>query len=194
MQTTYNEHEIITKAQQGREEAISSLYEAHAQPIFDYISYRVESIALAEDLTAEVFLRMVRGLPNYQDKGLPFRAWLFRIAANLITDHYRQVGHQQREAIPISESHESDDPDPFDELAKKEEGMQLRQAIRMLPTEYQDLLVLRFVEELPYAEIAKVMNKSVVALRAMQHRALKALAEQLAKIDPEYSWLWGNRR
>jgi RNA polymerase sigma-70 factor (ECF subfamily) len=179
MQPSPDEQDIVAKAQAGDEEAVSFLYEAHVEPIFDYISYRVESNAVAEDLTSEVFLHMVRGLGSYKYQGAPFRAWLYRIAANLVTDYYRQ--RQKHATLPLLEDYESSETDPFDHAAQEDENSRLRLALQALPEDYQDLLILRFAEDLPHTEIAKIMNKSAVALRAMQYRALKALAEQLER-------------
>lgn len=182
---------MIAQAQQGDEAAVSALYETYLQAIFEYIRYRVDSTALAEDLTAEVFLRMVRNLPNYKEKGIPFRAWLYRIAANLLIDHYRQ--HQKNSVVSLSEDYENDDTDPLNRLADEERFLRLRQAMRELPADYQDLLVLRFVEELPHGEIAKIMNKTAMALRAMQHRALKALAVEFEKMGQDQPFLRGDQ-
>jgi RNA polymerase sigma-70 factor (ECF subfamily) len=181
MQQPPNEQELITQAQRGDEGAISLLYETHVDAIFEYIRYRVDSKSTAEDLTSEVFLRMVRGLTKYQDRGVPFRAWLFRIAANLIIDHYRQ--RKKGDDALLLDEYESDDADPLDRLAHSEDQLRLHLAIRALPEAYQDLLLLRFVEDLPHTEIATIMNKSADALRAMQYRALKALAEQFERVD-----------
>jgi len=180
MQQLPDEQELVARARQGDEEAVALLYETHVDSIFAYLLYRVPSDSVAEDLTSEVFLRMVRGLPGFQDRGLPFRAWLFRVAANLLTDHYRQ--HGKNPVAPVSEEHESDDTDPFDTVAREDEQFRLRLAIGKLPQDYQQLLLLRFVEGLPHTEITQIMNKSAEALRAMQHRALKALAEQLESL------------
>ena len=190
MQPTPNEPELVAKAQNGDEEAVTLLYAAHIETIFDYISYRVDSVETAEDLTSEVFLRMVRGLASYKDQGVPFRAWLYRIAANLIIDYYRQRGKNQMASVP--EHFKSDDIDPLDRVANDEEAFHLRLAIRALPEEYQDLLILRFVEDLPHTEIAKIMKKSAAALRAMQYRALKALGEQLEYLNTTRSSLRGD--
>jgi RNA polymerase sigma-70 factor, ECF subfamily len=180
VQKTSDEQAWVDRARTGDEEAVTLLYETHVESIFAYMKYRVDSTAAAEDLTAEVFLRMVRSLPAYESRGLPFRAWLFRIAANLLTDHYRQS--RQNTNLPITEDHASDDTDPFDNLIKKEQHIYLRRAIRSLSEEHQNLLILRFVEDLPHTEIATVMNKSPEALRAMQYRALKALAIELERL------------
>ncbi len=180
MQPVPNEQQIVALAQKGNEEAITFLYETHVESIFGYISYRVGSFEIAQDLTSEVFLRMVRGLPNYQDRGVPFRAWLFRIAASRIIDHYRQKGATP--LMSISEDYQSSDLDPLDEAANNEETRRLRQALRALPADYQDLLILRFVHDLPYSEIAEITNKSAGALRTMQYRAVKALAQEMEKL------------
>ncbi len=177
MQPIPDEQELVARARNGDEEAVTLLYERHIDSIFAYIRYRVHSDAAAEDITSEVFLRMVRGIADYRDRGVPFRAWLFRIAANLITDQYRQ--HGKNPTVPIPESYASDDTNPFDHVLQEDEHQHLRQAIQTLPAEYQDLLVLRFVEDMPHTEIARVLNKSAMALRAMQYRALKALGVAL---------------
>src|SRR3954470_13295578 len=100
MQPAPDEQKIVAQAQKGKEEAVTFLYETHVASIYGYIRYRVVSVEIAQDLTSEVFLRMVRGLSNYKDQGVPFRAWLFRIAANLIADHYRQNGNVAAMPVP----------------------------------------------------------------------------------------------
>jgi RNA polymerase sigma-70 factor (ECF subfamily) len=189
MQPIANENQLIAQAQAGDKAAVSTLYEAYAQPIFRYISYRVESDMIAEDLTAEVFLRMVEGLPRYRDMGAPFGAWLYRIAATQIANHYRQKRHTAPE--PISEMEPSDDTDPFGKTAKHIEQEQLRQALSALSEDYQTLLILRFVQQLPHSEVATIMNKSDSAIRVMQHRALQALGKELGADGKVRSYLRG---
>jgi RNA polymerase sigma-70 factor (ECF subfamily) len=185
MQQQPTEQELITQAQSGDEAAVTLLYETHVDAIFKYVRYRVHSKSTAEDLTSEVFLRMVRGLASYQDQGVPFRAWLFRIAGNLVIDYYRQ--QKKNDTDPLLDNYQSSEPDPFDQLAQSEDQSRLYQALRALPENYQNLLLLRFVENLPHTEIALIMNKSADALRAMQHRALRALAEQFEQLDNQWS-------
>jgi RNA polymerase sigma-70 factor (ECF subfamily) len=180
MQPSPQERELVVRAQQGDKEAVGILYETYAQVVFRYISYRVESDVIAEDLTSDVFLRMVRSLPEYKDIGAPFGAWLFRIAANRITDFYR--GRQTRQAEAIPETY-SIDTDLTDRLEDEEERGRLREALRALPEEYQTVLILRFMQDKPHADIAVVVGKSVEAVRVVQHRALKALATQLKAMD-----------
>lgn len=185
-----NEQQLIAQAQRGDEAAVSLLYEMHVDAIFTYMSYRVDSRTTAEDLTSDVFVRMVRGLSTYNDKGLPFRAWLYRIAHSRLVDYYRY--RDRHVTAPLTENRVNDDTDPLDRIARTEEQLRLRLAIRELSEEYQTLLVLRFVENLSHTEIAVIMNKSAGNLRSMQHRALKALSTAFDKLD-ENSTKGGNK-
>src|SRR5690554_4778020 len=179
MQPIPDEQELVERARNGDEDAVTLLYEMHVDSIFAYIRYRVPSDMIAEDITSEVCLRMVRSIAGYRDQGAPFRSWLYRIAANLLTDHHRKHGKNPEIAIP--ESYQSDDTNPFDHVMREDERQHLRLAIQSLPAEYQNLLWLRFVEDLPHTEIAHILNKPAAALRAMQYRALKALANALQR-------------
>ena len=183
------ESALIAAARQGDREAISELYEAHVQAIFRYIAYRVESDVVAEDLTSEVFLRVVRNIATYQDTGAPFAAWLYRIAANLLTDHYRQNRHTSPDALP--EDLVTDETDPFGRTAQAAERDILRGALKTLSPDFQTLLILRFMEGLPIAEVAAALAKSEGAVRVMQHRALKALAQALGADGKVRSYLRG---
>lgn len=189
MQPPADEQQLIASAQQGDKAAISALYQAYVQGIFRYISYRVESDTVAEDLTAEVFLRMVQGLPQYQYMQAPFGAWLFRIAASQISDHYRRKRRTMAE--PISDDQPSDDTDPFDRLEDEQERNELRVALKTLPEDYQTLLILRFMQQLPHSEVAIMMRRSESAIRVMQHRALKALAKAIGQPTKARAYLRG---
>lgn len=190
MEPLSDERQLIARAGRGDKNAVSALYQGYANAIFRYISYRVESDMIAEDLTAEVFLRMVQGLSRYQDTGAPFGAWLYRIAATQLADHHR--AKKRRSAEPLSDNQPSDDTDPFGKTAKAQEKAQLRSALASLPQDDQNLLVLRFMEGLPHAEVATILGKSDAAIRVMQHRALKALAKALGSDTKSRSYLRGD--
>lgn len=189
MQRRPDERQLIYRAQQGDKNAVGALYDAYAQTIFRYISYRVESDQVAQDLTAEVFLRMIQGLPRFQDTGAPLGAWLFRIAATQIGDYYRHKHRVKSEAL--SDSQPSDDSDPFGKIEDEEERVQLRQALGTLSEEYQALLILRFMQQLPHSEVATILGKSEASIRVMQHRALTALAKALGQSSKARSYLRG---
>ena len=184
MQSPPNERGLIERAQKGEKEAVGILYEHYAQVIFQYISYRVDGKAMAEDLTAEVFLRMIRKLPTYKYTGAPFGAWLYRIASNLLTDHYRKK--QNVSTTTISETYQSDTIDPLDKLAIQEDQLSVRNALLSLSEDYQNVIVLRFIRELSHAEVAEIMDKSEGSVRVLQHRALNALSKILND-NPERS-------
>lgn len=188
MQPLPNEGQLIAQAQAGDKAAVSTLYEAYVQAIHSYIGYRVESDMIAEDLTAEVFLKMVHGLPRYRDMGAPFGSWLYRIAASQIADYYRH----NRRTVDLSENQATDDTDPFGKAAKKEERQRLHQALAALPTDFQTLLILRFMQGQPHSMVAAALNKSEAAIRVMQHRALKALAHELGQDTKVRSYLRGD--
>ncbi|HEX2623293.1 MAG TPA: sigma-70 family RNA polymerase sigma factor [Phototrophicaceae bacterium] len=181
----------MKQAQVGNKEAVSILYEAYTQSIFQYIFYRVDSKQIAEDMTAEVFLRMIRGLPGYQDQGLPFGAWLFRIAANQLADYYRE--NKRITFTLISDEYRSDETDPFERLDKKEERARLHQALQQLPFDYQNILVLRFIRNLSHTEVAMILDKSEVNVRTLQHRALSALAKVMGIKNRQRSYLRGDK-
>jgi len=189
MEPAPDEQQVISRAKQGDKNAVSALYRRYVQAIYRYVSYRVESDAIAEDLTSEVFLHMVQGLPHYQQTEAPLGAWLFRIAANQIADYYRRKRHVTSE--PISDDRPSDDTDPFGKLEDEEERTQIREALKMLPDDYQTLLILRFMQQLPHSEVAAIMRKSEAAIRVMQHRALKALAKAIGSPAKARSYLRG---
>lgn len=190
MQPLPNEQELIEQTKAGDKQAMSTLYEAYAQHIFQYISYRVESETTAEDLTADVFVRMIQGLPNYTYTGAPLGAWLFRIASNRVADYYRKT-HQAPIFFDLDDDILDARDDLGDLLIRKEEYLQLRHALATLADHYQDILILRFMQNLSHAEVAEIMEKSEAAVRIMQYRALKALGGVLEGLD-ESAYLTGD--
>jgi len=189
MDSPPNETQLIASAKQGNQEAMSALYEFYAQSIYRYVSYRVDSQMVAEDITAEVFLRMVRELPSFEDRGLPFGAWLYKIASNLLNDHYRHT--KSKPEVELDESLRNDDTDPFLRIENAQERQRIAEALQTLPSEYQDVLILRFMRGLSHAEVAQILNKSENALRTIQHRALKALGKKLDNTQKQRSYFRG---
>lgn len=166
---------LIHRACAGDRDAIATLYRKHVQAIYRYITYRVPDEALADDLTAEVFLRMVEGLAHYTVNGAPFEAWLYRIAAARVADYYRIRHRRPQEPLTDQELDRADSPEGAIQYA--EEKDELRAALRKLSDEHQDILLLRFVERKSHAEVAEIVGKSVSAVKSAQHRALMRLAD-----------------
>lgn len=180
---------IIQRAQQGDAEAVASLYQAHVEQIYRYIVYRVPSEADAEDLTAEVFIRMVEGLPSYQITGAPFAAWLYSIASSRVVDYRRRTARHPQTAL--DERLSDDQPTPEARYQEAEEMRILRAALAQLTSEQQTVLLLRFIERKSHQEVAALIGKSESAVKSIQHRALIQLAALLGSEDKVRHYLRG---
>jgi RNA polymerase sigma-70 factor (ECF subfamily) len=167
----------VTRAQAGDRQAVAELYQAHVRQIYRYIAARIPNSADVEDLTADVFVRMVEGLSTYQVTGAPFEAWLYRIAASRIVDYYRS--NSRSGAVALSDALAAPGETPEQELIEAQGFDPLRAALHALPEVYQLLLILRFVERKSHEETARILGRSVSSVKSMQHRALTRLAEQL---------------
>jgi RNA polymerase sigma-70 factor (ECF subfamily) len=170
------ETRLILQARRGEPDAIAELYQRYAQPVYRYICYRVPD-GCADDLTAEVFLRMVEALPRYEINGAPFEAWLYRIASARIADYYRARARHPEEALSELEPDQRISPESA--MQDEEEQDELRAALHELSEEHQDILILRFVERKSHTEVAEILGKSVTAIKSAQHRALSRLAESM---------------
>lgn len=181
---------LVERARRGDTEAVAALYRLHAPAIFRYIAYRVPTEEDAEDLTAEVFVRMVEGLPSYRSAGVPFEAWLYRIAAARVADFYRRAGrHGQTE---LFESLPDEAPLPEERLEERHEIAALKRALERLPEEQQTILLLRFVERKSHREVAAILGKSENAIKTLQYRALNRLAGLLGLAHKERHYLRGD--
>jgi RNA polymerase sigma-70 factor (ECF subfamily) len=170
---------LVRQAQAGEPEALATLYRDHSPAVFRYFLFRVRDRATAEDLTAEVFLRMVEGLPRYVDRGLPFAAWLFRIAHDRVVDHHRRSGYRQTEAL--SEHLQDSGPDTEAQAFRRAENLRLYDLIGELTDEQQLVVQLRFVEGYSLDEVARLLDKTTGATKALQHRALRQLARRIER-------------
>ncbi|HRU33670.1 MAG TPA: RNA polymerase sigma factor [Candidatus Paceibacterota bacterium] len=171
---------LVRKAQKGDAESFGIIYEIFAERIYRYIYLKTSSREEAEDLTQQVFVRAWEALPQFEFKKNPFSSWLYSIARNLITDFYRK----KKPDFSLDSENAVEMPDDLDlteRLIIQDEIRQVFEAINQLPLEQKDLLLLRFVDDLSYDEIASIMNKSPLTLRVIQHRALKRLKELMGE-------------
>lgn len=168
---------LIQRAQAGDAEAVGTLYRVFSGAIYRYMAFRAPTITDAEDLTAEVFIRMVEGLPSYQITEAPFEAWLYRIAAARVADFYRHLS--RRPETDLSETLADDEMPAEDRIAQQQAFESLRQALRQLSDEHQTILLLRFVERKSHEEVASILNKTMTAVKSAQHRALSQLTALL---------------
>lgn len=179
IETSPTDSVLVNRAKKDPKE-FGAIYERHVQKIYNYVYYRIGNKHEAEDLTARVFLRAMNNMPAYNNRGLPFSAWLYRIAHNLVANWHRDG--QRRSTVPLDSQlpsyTDTERPDRITET--NEQTAQLLQAIRGLPDDRQELLILKFVERLPNAEIARMMRRSEGAVKSLYHRTLLALRKALS--------------
>jgi RNA polymerase sigma-70 factor (ECF subfamily) len=175
-----NENELVEQAKTDPV-AFGQLYELYVDRIYNYVYYRIGNHHDSEDLTAKVFYRALNHIPNYNNKGVPFAAWLYRIAHNLVANWHRDNNRRQvvaLEQVTLSGArHES--PHQVAERANEQEL--LLAAIKDLPPERQQLLTLKFVERLSNAEIGRLMGRSEGAIKSLYHRTLVSLKDALVE-------------
>jgi len=173
-----DELELVQRASTDAE-AFGLLYERHVRRIYNYIYYRTGNPHDAEDLTARVFQRAMRHVGAFEDKGVPFSAWLYRIAHNLVANWHRD--RSRRPVVPLDDhvAAVGMSVHPEAEAVASEERDQLLAVVRRLPEERQQLLILKFVERLSNAEIGQVMGRTEGAIKSLYHRTLNSLREEL---------------
>ena len=171
--------ELIARAQRGDLPALTTLYDQHHNQIYRYLRARLGDVRAAEDLTGEVFQRMLTSLAGYRPQGLPFRAWLFRIAHNLLVDHYRRAGKRLTvewdERMPLPDH----SADPADRTEHNLVVEQVQRAMARLEDGQRETLMLRFLSGLSLRETALTLGKSEEAVKALQRRGLAALRRAL---------------
>lgn len=175
-----NDLELIHRARDDRE-AFGVLYERYVQRIYAYIYYRTGNTFDAEDLTERVFMRALRHIGSYSDRGLPFSAWLYRIAHNLVANWYRDNSRRKEISLEDSPPPAFAGEHPERALVENEERERLLGLIRNLAQERQELLILKFVEDLSNAEIGMIMGRSEGAIKSLYHRTLLALRDEMAR-------------
>ncbi len=171
---------LVKQAQAGGSAAFSALYEHYYDSIYRYVSFRTGSFADAEDITAEVFVRMIESIHRFRWKGYPFSSWLFRIAHNLVVDFYRKKG--RRNTVPLDDAPQIVDAAVFDADARMDIELSMgdvRRAMENLTDLQREAITLRFAAGLSVAETAKAMGKKDNAVKALQHAGLKKLRRTL---------------
>ncbi len=174
------ERKIIKDAVRGKSSAFGVLYDHYQPMIYRFVVIKVGRREDAEDITHQVFVSAWQKIASYRHMGHPFSSWLYQIARNQVVDHYR-ANHNET-------SLEKMDPEYFIvpaviqfDLSVKFEMEKVRTAIGKLKPEYQDIVILRFIEDLPLKEVAESLEKTEGAVKLMQHRAIKELKKMLGE-------------
>lgn len=172
------ENKLIRRAVRGEAEAFGHLYDHYQPKIYRFVFIKVGDREEAEDLTHQVFLNAWQNIHSYKHRGFPFSSWLYQIARNQVIDHYRT----KKSNLAIEEV----DPEIFAEPASvhimidQDIALQeVQQSVSQLKSDYQDVLIMRFVEELSVRETADAMGKTEGAVKLLQHRALHELRKLL---------------
>ncbi len=171
----------LEEAAQGDADAFGVLYERYVGRIYNYIYYRTGNPYDAEDLTSRVFYRASNHIRQYRNMGVPFSAWLYRIAHNLVANWHRDNSRHQE--VPLEDDFQLQPraEHPEVKLERNEELEMLLNTIRKLPADRQQLIILKFVEHLSNAEVGQIMGRSEGAVKSLYHRTLLALREDLEK-------------
>jgi len=176
--------EIIARARSGDTRVITAIYEQHRLGVFRYLYYRVGDVQAAEDLTSEVFLRMIGALDGFSPQRSGFEAWLYQIARNLAIDHYRKA--RLRNHMPLEDNLIGEYQDVDKTVERNLTHEHLRRALTRLNELQRDVIVLRFVNGLPISVVAQTLHKSEDSIKSLQRRALVALREILTEWEVNY--------
>jgi RNA polymerase sigma-70 factor (ECF subfamily) len=174
--------ELLMRAVQGGDlDALGELFERHHRPVFHFLSRTIGDVAAAEDLVQEVFVRILKYRHTY-DAGSRFETWLFRIARNARADHFRK---RTLTTGPLDDASDvpAGDPGPAQQLERQIDVRQLERALRELPEEPRDLLVLARYHGLPYDQIAETLGIETGAVKVRVHRAIKQLRARFFKLE-----------
>lgn len=168
------EERQLVKAAQKDPARFVDLYEANFERVYAFVSRRVHSRADVEDITSQVFEHALAKLPQFEWRGVPFAAWLYRIAANAVADRWQSLSREGGRPVMEAPSVEFDDG----EIERTELRAQLFRNVAKLPAEQRRVIEMRFVEEKSILEISRVLGKSTGAVKQLQFRAVGSLRSQ----------------
>ncbi len=164
------EKQLVQRAVDKDQAAFAELYDRHVVRVYRHIYYLVGDAREAEDLTAQTFLKAWEAIGRYKERGAPIIAWLLRIAHNLTVSYLRSKrDHSELADVYVDQKR---DANPEAVLEQSSDELSVREAVMQLREEQRQVIMLRFVEEMGYQEVAQVIGKSVPAVRVIQHRAL----------------------
>lgn len=186
MQAPWHEKILVHRLYEDRDaEAFGQLYDLYVQPIYRYIAFKVRTTTAAEDLTAEVFLKTWDYVQRREKQIENFRAFIYSLARNAVVDHYRQGSRSEllREREDMDQIPMPEEGDIARAVELSSDMRTIERAMRGLKDEYREVLILRYIEDYPILDIAKIMEKSRGAIRVTLHRAINALREEVQKIE-----------
>ena len=168
------EERVQIEAAQRDRAAFAPLYERYVDQIYGYVLSLTKDREEAEDVTAATFAKAIEELPRFEWRGVPYSAWLYRVAANLVTCQRRRPGWVELDPYLASES-----DDPAELAERMDRDAEVRRAVALLPTDQRQVVLLRFGGELSCREIGDVMGRSEGAVKLLTFRALTAMRRRL---------------
>jgi RNA polymerase sigma-70 factor (ECF subfamily) len=172
------EADVIARAKDGDPDAIGWLYERYAPLVRRYVASRIGDPQLAEDICNDVFVKVLESLGRYEDRGWPFSAWLYRIAYARTMDMLRQA--RRRPSVPLDETLPGNSEQIDETVMMRIAYHEIKQMMGVLTSDQRMVLRLRFDEDRSLAEVAASLGRTIGSVKALQHRGLTRLAEELA--------------
>jgi len=176
------EWDLVKRAQEYEEEAIESLYQTYYPKIYNYAFLQMGDVQAAEDLASDVMLKMIESINKYHFRGLPFGAWVFRIARNRLIDLHRR--RRRRGEVDLSETLSSALANPQALAERALERGQIQIALKHLTDEQRQVITLKFIQGFDNSSVGQIMQRSEGAIKSLQHRALGSLRRLLYQ-EPE---------
>jgi len=174
-----DKHKLLAQARRFDQDALSQIHDQYYAPIFRYALYRTGDRETAEDIASEVFARLLQGLRSGAGPKTTLVGWLFGVAARVVSDHFRQTFRTPTVELDDVLTDYDDTPSTLTLAALERE--ELRQALLSLTEEQQHVIALRFGQEMPIQEVARMMGKTEGAIKQLQSRAIAALARQIKR-------------
>ncbi len=174
------EKELVEQAKHDAR-AFGLLYDAYYSQIYAYALKRTASVSAAQDITSEVFFNALKSIAKFQWRNIPFSAWLYRIAAHEVSNHYRANGHRQVSLDELVEPNIADEEqaDAQTRLEQQADFLAVRAVVARLPEKYREVVMLRFFDHMQLNEIAQVLGKSEGTVKSLLHRGLAKLREMV---------------
>ena len=173
--------DLLAQARRLEADALVQIHNTFYPELYRYVRFRLDDEQVGEDITAEVFLRLLDALDKGRGPSQKLRGWLFGTASNLVNDHLRQRYAGKIDPMSVDDVVLIGDDNPESEFEENNKQQRVRQAILELTADQQHVLALRFSEERSLRETADIMGKSVAAVKALQFRAVAALQRQLSE-------------
>ena len=178
------ERATVDRARTGDQQALADLYDWYMPRVYKYVVARVGNPAEAEDLTEEVFLKMLGAISGFRWREVPFSSWIFRIAHNCIATHYRRSAQRGGATSELSEDMVDERPDLALAVEERITIEEVRRASALLPDAQREVIALRFAVGLSIAETAKALGKREGNIKALQHKAVAKLQKMLVPGTP----------